>query len=223
MLEQFRNRATLSLIISVVFGLLLLAARIIVTGSSQYLFLVWNLILAAIPYAVVLSIRSWNLHPKRLIFWPLMILWLLFLPNAPYITTDLLHLRSASTSSVWFDSLLTLNFAFNGIVLFFLALQPVQAMVASRSGVVVTWGFVGVIAGLSAFGIYLGRFVRFNSWDLLVAPGTVMEQVWERIADPFSYTRTWAMTLLYTGFLVVTYYMLWALARSSNRAPTAIA
>jgi len=218
MLKFLDNRANLSLVISVAFSLLLIGSRMIYTGSIHYFFLVWNLVLAAIPYAIITALSAWRISHGQFAFWPMMTLWLLFLPNAPYITTDFLHLRYDTGGVAWFDALLTLSFAFNGLFLFFLALQPVQAMVAPKSSVLVTWGFVGGVTALTAFGIYIGRFLRLNSWDALLAPVGVLSEIWDRLADPFSHPRTWAMTALYTGFLLVTYYLLWTLMRSEGRS-----
>jgi uncharacterized membrane protein len=216
-LDHLRERATLALIVSVLFSLALITARIAITGSLTYTFLIWNLFLAGIPYAIVTALKVWHIGPKRLLFWPLLMLWLLFLPNAPYITTDLLHLTRQPTTAIWFDSLLTLSFALNGLILFFLALEPVQRLVARRGSVIVTWAFIATVTALCAFGVYIGRFVRLNSWDALLTPTAVLAEIWNRVTDPFSHPRTWTMTALYTGFLLVTYYMFWTLSRSGQR------
>lgn len=213
MRELLRNRANLALLVSLCFSLALIIARFLFTGSLTYGFLIWNLFLAGIPFAIVTAFKTWNIGSRQFWFWPMMLLWLLFLPNAPYITTDLLHLRHATSTSVWFDSLLTFSFAINGMFLFFLALEPVQAMVARGRSILMTWTFVAIVAGLSAFGVYLGRHLRFNSWDLILAPAILIEEIVDRVADPFAHPRTWAMTAVYAAFLLVTYYMLWTLSR----------
>lgn len=215
MLDLLHNRLHLALFISNGFSMALLSTRFIFTGSMTYAFLIWNLFLAAVPYAVILVCKANSIGPRRLIFWPLMALWFLFLPNAPYIITDFLHLQRATAGSVWYDSLLILTFAFNGLVLFFLAFKPVQAMVASRYGVLPTWLFVACIVAFSAFGMYLGRYERFNSWDVILNLPMLLGEIVDRFVHPLSHLRTWSMTALYSGFLLVTYYVMWTLTRQS--------
>ncbi len=95
--------------------------RIKITGSYFFLFLVWNLFLALIPFAISTYLVSKpEISKVRLFLWATV--WLLFLPNAPYIVTDLVHLKLHNPFWGWFDVLLLVSFAINGLLLYFLSL-----------------------------------------------------------------------------------------------------
>jgi uncharacterized membrane protein len=180
----------------------LLGFRLNWSGNSKFVFLVWNLFLAAIPlgFAVLLSkVERWRLAA------PLISGWLLFFPNAPYVLTDLLHLRPRSGIPVWYDLLMLLSFALVSLWLGFQSLQLVQVWIARKSSALMAWSFVAVSLFLSGFGIYLGRFLRWNSWDIVSNPVSLMGDIWERFADPLAHGQTWGVTLGFGGLLLVAY------------------
>lgn len=134
------------------------------TGSGYYRFLIFNLFLACIPLGLSTALRvasHWRFHWT--IQLPLFSLWLLFLPNAPYILTDILHLTWASHAPAWYDLALLLSCAGTGLLLGYLSLMDVQGIVARSFGAVSGWIFALVSLVLSGFAIYLGRFLRGNS------------------------------------------------------------
>jgi uncharacterized membrane protein len=96
--------------------------------------------------------------------------WLLLLPNAPYILTDLVHLQRSAARHWWTDMMLILWFSLVGLLLGFIALRRMQRVLADALGeqraFVITLGLIPLVA----FGIYLGRFERWNSWDVVVRP-----------------------------------------------------
>lgn len=180
----------------------LLGFRLNWSGNSKFVFLVWNLFLAAIPlgFAVLLSkVERWRLAA------PLISGWLLFFPNAPYVLTDLLHLRPRSGIPVWYDLLMLLSFALVSLWMGFQSLQLVQVWIARKSSALMAWSFVAVSLLLSGFGIYLGRFLRWNSWDIVSNPVSLMGDIWERFADPLAHGQTWGVTLGFGGLLLVAY------------------
>src|SRR5689334_16567112 len=149
----------------------MIAVRLERTGSGYYRFLIFNLILAGVPlfFSTVLRIAT-----HRRFHWmvqlPLYVLWMLFLPNAPYILTDILHLTRASHAPAWYDLALLLSCAGTGLLMGFLSLIDVQTIAARRVGQTWSWIFALVSLVLSGFAIYLGRFLRWNSWDVLIDP-----------------------------------------------------
>lgn len=155
-------------------GTAILLARVVVTGQFRQLYLVWNLFLAWVPLFLALRVeeldRARDGGPRGVKFWALSLAWLLFLPNAPYLFTDLIHITRVPATRIWTDLVMVLVFALPGLVLGFLALQRMQALVARRRGVVTGWLFAAGVVGLSGFGVYLGRFERWNTWDVLVNP-----------------------------------------------------
>jgi uncharacterized membrane protein len=168
------------------------------SGFPVYLFLVWNLILAWAPLAAAwMVLRLPGLLPRLAAG----ALWLLFLPNAPYILTDLLHLGGAPGAPLWFDLLLLLVYAMTGLLLGFVSLAMLHSAVASRFGPAAGWCFATVSLALSSYGVYVGRFLRWNSWDLLLRPGAVLGETAGLLGDP----RPWFFSLAFAGLLVASY------------------
>ncbi len=200
--------------ISSAMSLTLLVLRMVYTGKTTYTFLVWNLFLAWIPLGLALFV--WGLDLSRRRAWPLftglLLLWLLFFPNAPYIVTDFLHLDRRQGVPVWFDLLLIFTFAWNGLILGFVSLYLIQRRVEQHLGPVMGWIMALGSLGLSGLGIYLGRFGRWNSWDLITSPGGPVRQLLEQVMDPFAHPRTLGVSVLYATFLVVAYVFLVLLA-----------
>jgi uncharacterized membrane protein len=190
----------------------LLYARMEVSGRETYALLVWNLALAWIPFVASLAVR-----PRRL--WlaiPAGAVWLLFLPNAPYLISDLVHLKQRSDAPLWFDVVLLFSFAGAGVVLGLASLSNVHDAVAERFGRVAGWTIVAASAPLTGLGIYLGRFLRWNSWDLWTNPRPLLADVIERISDPWSHPKTLNVTLVYALVFAASY-----VALRSARVPAA--
>jgi len=148
----------------------LLFVRVMRSHSGAYLFLVWNLILAIVPAAAAIWFAQARSRVTQSVGF---VIWLLFLPNAPYILTDFVHLRERPGIPLWFDIALLLSFAGTGLLLGYSSLADVQGVVAKRFGHVASWATAFTALILSGFGIYLGRFLRFNSWDVLSDPLTM--------------------------------------------------
>ena len=176
-------------------------------GNSTYWFLIWNLFLAWLP--LVSALLLWALHqyaPRlRLLQWPLLLGWFLFLPNAPYLVTDFLHLTERQQVPLWYDLMLIFSFAWNGLILGFLALWIVQDVLATQYNRVVGLLVVCGTLVMSSFGIYLGRFLRWNSWDAIFNPQLLAADILPRLSDPFAYPRTLAVTLIFSIFLTIAY------------------
>ena len=194
----------------------MVAVRVVYSGSPHWGALVWNLFLAWIPCVLALAVYDgYRRGAARL---PLLAgggLWLLFFPNAPYIVTDLKHLRTWDGAPIWFDVVMASAAAWAGLALGFVSLFLMQSVVRRIVGTVNAWLFVLLVLALSSFGIYLGRFQRWNSWDLFVQP----ERLVVDALTPVAYQRTVAVTVLFTAFLGATYlvfYSFLSAARVSN-------
>lgn len=166
-----------SLIALVVFNLSLLLFRMTVTDTLYYGFLVWNLILAAVPYLMTWYLGENPQLAKRNWLFVLSGIWLLFLPNAPYLITDFLHFKRENAMPEWFDILLLMSFAWNGIALGFVSMRDMQRHWDERFGSAVSWYFLVGCSLLSGFGIYLGRFLRYNSWDIISNPIALLTDI----------------------------------------------
>jgi uncharacterized membrane protein len=190
----------------------LVELRIDRSGDSFYRFLVWNLFLAWVPFGLAIAAYDRARRGFDVVVGALLVLWLLFFPNAPYMLTDFIHLNDSQSIPVWYDALMLSSFAWTALLLGFASLYLVQ-MVARRA-VGTTWSWIGVACALAlaSFGVYLGRFVRFNSWDALVRPGRVLDVIRNQLENPFRHPVMIAVLLALTAFLLVGYAVLYAFA-----------
>ena len=227
------------LVASSVGALAMLAARMVFSGTIAYFFLVWNLFLAWVPLWLAVAISF--LHARRVPAGSLLVLGclcLLLLPNAPYLLTDILHihphfavsdrpLRTLATVSprgnvpLWYDVALVLAFACAGLLLGFVSLHLVQRAVADRLGRWWGWAMVVTVLGLTGFGVSLGRFQRYNSWDLFSKPAALLADVTNHLFNPLAHPRTTAVTVLMWSFLLLTYLAVAGLSavRQDARVP----
>jgi uncharacterized membrane protein len=203
----------LALLMASVVSVALVVARIFWTGRWQYGFLAWNLFLAWLPLAFALMACDAYQKPETssVRFWGFAGAWLLFFPNAPYIFTDIIHLTNRSLGHFWVDLVLVLLCALTGLVLGFVSLFLMQSLIRRMLGQAASWIFIAIVAGLSGFGIYLGRFLRFNSWDVVFKPFALSRGIGQWASDPLANPVSFAFPLLFSTFLFVAYVMLYAL------------
>jgi uncharacterized membrane protein len=123
----------------------------------------------------------------------------------------------------WVDLSLILLCALTGLVLGFVSLFLMQSVVARMLGRAASWLFIGVVAALSGFGIYVGRIMRFNSWDVLFKPRQLYHGVGNWAADPLANPTSLAFPVLFAMFLFITYLMLYALTHLQEAQPVAVA
>jgi uncharacterized membrane protein len=151
------------------------------TGDAYYRFLVWNLILAWVPLAFAIAAYSRARSRVDLSVAVLLVPWLLFFPNAPYLLTDFIHLGEGP-APLWYDALMLSAFAWTGLLLGFGSLYLVQMIVRRAFGRTVAWLAVLAALGLASVGVYVGRFLRLNSWDALLHPVRVAEVYREQLS-----------------------------------------
>ena len=157
------------------------------SGTERYGFLIWNLFLAWIPFIISYFTYTLTLQRKWVyLFIPVAaFLWLIFFPNAPYILTDFQHLAKVTGDlPVWYDVMMLIWFSFTGVLLGMVSLFLMQEIVRREFGRWVGWGFVALVAGLSSAGVYVGRFLRWNSWDIFRNPGGMAEYTLQGVQDP---------------------------------------
>ena len=185
---------------------IMLNLRIHLAGHHYYAFMLWNLFLAAIPLGLSLGLRQINSLTLAL---PLLAVWLLFFPNAPYVLTDLIHLTEHSSNvPKWLDLLMLLSFALVSLWFGFQSLHIVQHWFARKFSHTTAWCVTVGSLGLSGFGVYLGRFDRWNSWDLLHRPLSLLRTIASYVLHPLAHTRTWGFTLGF-GTLLILAYLFW--------------
>ena len=194
----------------------MIAVRVERTGSGYYRFSLANLFLAGIPLALSSGLRlADRLELNRIIKAGIFCLWLLFLPNAPYILTDILHLPRANQAPAWYDLALLLSCAGTGLLMGYLSLVDVQTMVARYYSVIVGWLFAITSLVLSGFAIYLGRFLRWNSWDVIVSP-TLLLDILGGLKHPTTQVRPISVTLIFGAILALGYVSLRVLLDPSS-------
>lgn len=199
LLRNSKKEKLLLALVSFNFGLIVV--RFLATASLFYGFLIWNLILAAVPMIVT----NWLIeNPKtsqtKMLFL-LSAIWLLFLPNAPYIITDFLHFKTARGMPDWFDLLLLMSFSWSGMTIGFLSMSDMHQIWETRFNTKTGWIFISCCCLLSGFGMYLGRFLRYNSWDIISNPFELFTDIPLLLCE----LRTIGFSLGYGIFLLLTY------------------
>lgn len=196
------------ILISSIYATALYAGRVVYSDQQRvYANLVWNLFLAWIPYGFSMLAYA-LLHISRRNWWLLILpgtIWLLFFPNAPYILTDFFHLTFRPGVPLWYDVLLLIAYSWTGIFLAVASLRTMSRVVEAYLGRVVSWIFTLTALMLSGVGIYLGRFERWNSWDMLSNPERILIDVLRPMSDPLNSMRFFGVTILFTTFLLICY------------------
>jgi uncharacterized membrane protein len=217
--SQYRDKLPLLAILALSSGLsiAMLGARVWYSGHITYSFLQWNLLLAWIPLFSALGLWTLQQSQRRgtgVVGALLFLCWLAFFPNAPYIVTDFLHLTERNQVPLWYDLLLIFSFAWNGLLVGFTSLWIVQVVIAQRWGQWLSWLIVLGTLAVSGFGIYLGRFLRWNSWDVILNPHSLAADIFHHVTNPLAHPRTVVMTLLFSSFLTLAYLTLNLLGRA---------
>ncbi|PWH81791.1 DUF1361 domain-containing protein [Algibacter marinivivus] len=199
-LSRFKTFTLVS--VSILFSIILLMIRMKLTHNFFYLFLVWNLFLAVIPFAISTYLVS---LPKLNKLWLVLCfgVWLLFLPNAPYIITDLLHLKISPTHLLWLDILVVMSFALNGLLLFYLSIIDMKSILQTFLSKKKVNYLITTILFLTGFGVYLGRFLRYNSWGILSNPKYLFVDIINIVIKPFANQEAWLFTILFGLFLML--------------------
>ena len=183
---------------------LLIAVRVFYTGNTLYLFLVWNIFLAWIPF--IISNLFDKLENKAR--WKqgfIFCCWLAFFPNGLYIITDLIHLQIESTVPKWFDAVLLFSASVVGLIMAFISLHRVEEFLNRWVNKKLQPALIFMILFLGSFGVYLGRFLRWNSWDIISNPVQLLQSIGHRIISPFDHVQTWTVT----GPLTIFFYLLY--------------
>ncbi|MFT5682143.1 MAG: putative membrane protein [Myxococcota bacterium] len=188
----------------------ILAARLHVADDGLFRFMIWNLFLGLIPFGLsVVMVGADRLRRARwLLMPPLLVGWLVFLPNAPYLLTDLIHLKPRASIPLWYDNAMFGMFGFTGMLIGVRSLAHVHGLVEKHLGRLIGWLFATQVTLLCGLGIYLGRFERWNSWDLATRPEAVVADLAHQLLNPMSHPRTWGVTLVFGACMLAAYVAL---------------
>lgn len=199
-------------------GLLLLGDY--TTVNSNYHYLIWNLFLAALPLAfagrlsAVLKYKVWSAWEP--IGWSL--LWLLFLPNSFYMISDYIHLREVSSADILFHSVLFTSFIYLGVLLGYCSMYLVHNELRRRLNGAVSAGWMAGIIFVCSTAIYIGRDLRWNSWDVLVSPAGLLFDVTERLLHPSEYPDMILTIVVFFALLSSLYAVFWSGTKLLRRA-----
>lgn len=197
------NRFIISVAILCTVSIALLLARTIATDSSRYVFLLWNLVLAAVPVFVAIWLVR-RVHAHGWLKWQqvaLTVLFLGFLPNSFYLITDFVHLRDTFEVSLIYDVVLLASFMWSALTLGYVAVYIVHREIKKRFSENTSLAIIGGLFFITSFAIYLGRYTRWNTWDLLLQPAGLLFDVSDRFVNPSVHADTYVTTI--TLFLLI--------------------
>jgi uncharacterized membrane protein len=198
----------------------MVAVRVVYTGNGYHTNLVWNLFLAWIPFGIAIFVYDgYRRGAGSAQLWAAGALWLVFFPNATYIVTDFKWLRYSAGAPIWYDVVLVAAAAWCGLLLGFMSLYLMQAVVRSALGAARAWAFVLGTLALGSFGVYLGRFERWNSWDVFTRPRLLAQEILPSLASPQDHPKAVAVTVLFTAFLAMSYLVFYAFAQPETSEP----
>ena len=189
------------------FSIFLSLVRFMVTGRPLFLFLIRNLFLALVPlfFSYMLFMSGTGSRRKNSVIF---FLWIIFFPNSFYLITDIIHFGKGRLSApLWYDMIMLLSYSLTGLLCGVTSLQMIEEKFSGkfnrRTILLARWGFIYV----SCFGIYLGRFLRWNSWDIFVNPFALLRDVAKTIF--FAPEHLWVLefTFLAGTLLNISYYI----------------
>lgn len=207
-----RNDAEQILILCSLFSMGLMIFRIIYTGHLLFAFLAWNLFLAFVPYFISGKMSKAPTGSK----WKFILcslIWLLFVPNAFYIITDLFHLDMNEDVPLWYDLVLLLSFAWTGLLFGIVSLRQMEKLFENNFNKKFDWLFLLPVMALNAFGVYVGRYLRFNSWDVITDPFQLIQDIVYLFIHPIRNRFDWSMIVCYTILLMLIYHTIKKLSK----------
>jgi uncharacterized membrane protein len=205
-----RNEIDRLLLLSMVFSVGMTSARAIYSGHITFIFLVWNLFLAWIPYCISQWLYYYQQKIKsNLLLTAIVAAWLAFVPNTFYILTDLYHIGDGYNDfsmPQWFDLAMLLSFAWNGLLLGILSVRHIEKVIEKRFGIKHELLFLYPVMWLNALGVYVGRYLRFNSWDVLSNPFSLIRDIAHVLLHPFTERYATGMIICFS-ILMTLFYM----------------
>lgn len=210
-----RTRLGLALLLSSLTSVSLFLVGAWQNNSFDFAYMNWNLLLAWAPVLIglwlvkILKRNLWSSWSALLVS----ALWLGFLPNSFYMITDYIHIREVLREDLVYDVIMFSSFIFTGVTLGYVSLYTIHRELLQRLSVRVSAVIIGGVLLLSSFAIYLGRELRWNTWDILANPGGILIDVSDRLLHPSQYPQMFAATYGFFVLLGSLYVVLWFTAR----------
>lgn len=190
----------------ILFIAVMIACRIIYSGSIRYIFILWNLFLAWVPFQLSLLLSKTKTI-KSIKAISILAAWLLFFPNALYVVTDLIHLEEENSIPVWYDAIMLFMASLTGLMLAFVSLYKVEKFLRQHiKSSSVTEQLIIFFLFAGSFGVYLGRFDRWNSWDVVTYPEQLFKETAAYFISPVQHYRIWLITIIFTAFFSLLYF-----------------
>lgn len=187
----------------------------ITNHSREFSYLVWNLFLAWVPLGLsllLLKVLKKNLWSSWIAI-IVTLLWVSFLPNSFYMISDFIHVQDIPRVDLLYDVVMFCSFIFNGVLLGFFSLYGVHRALLTRVKFYSAHMTIAGVLLLCSFAIYIGRELRWNTWDILVNPGGLLVDVSSRLLDPAGYPDAVATTAIFFVLLGSVYVVVWQSAR----------
>jgi uncharacterized membrane protein len=214
-----RERVVVSLAGLTLVSAVLYVAGAIANRSMQFDYLLWNLFLAWLPLAVtVLLLRSLRTH-----LWSswqslgLTFIWLVLLPNSFYMISDFVHIQDVMRNNLLYDVVMFTSFIFTAALLGFSSLYMIHTELRKRVSLRNSSTLIGIIVFLCSFAIYLGRDLRWNSWDVLLNPAGILFDVSDHLIHPFHNGDMFTTTLSFFVLLGSLYIVGWQLGEATRQ------
>ncbi|MDE2030757.1 MAG: DUF1361 domain-containing protein [Patescibacteria group bacterium] len=195
------------ILILLLLAVILNIGRVLIFHSNYFIYLIWNIFLAVIPF-ILSSVLLWYANNKKLNKTLLIIggvFWLLLIPNAPYIITDIIHLNHNHIPSLLYDTFLVFSSAWVGLLLGMYSISHIEKIIHIKYNNKTTSLIIAFIMLTTSFGMYLGRFMRFNSWDIFSNTSYFFTNIFRIILKPYNYVDAYLYTLLFFVFIYVSY------------------
>jgi uncharacterized membrane protein len=189
--------------------------------EPDFIYMIWNLFLAWLGFAAALVLER-ALHRSVWSSWYVLLLtalWLIFLPNTFYMLTDFIHIHELTMADLVQGVIMLSSFILNGVILGLLSVHIVHRELIKRVKARTAWTLVGFTLLICSFAIYVGRELRWNTWDIILNPTSVLFDVSERLLNPAAHLGMLSITLGFFALLLSLYTVAWHMARASRQQP----
>jgi len=167
-----------------------------------------NIVLAWIPMALSVLAYIVFLRNDLNVTWTSLLLlgvWFFFFPNAIYLITEVHHFQIESDVPLWFDTIGILSIVTNGVMLGTYSLAIIHFFLRSQFTGGVSWAIIIGYVLLANVGVYIGRYLRFNSWDIL-KPHRLIAGIFREFRNR-AQLRDLALYAILFSFFILTAYV----------------
>jgi len=207
----FKNIIPRPIIILTIFSVILIILRVIIWQKYSFVYILLNILLAFIPffisYFLLFYFRKEKESVNNIVIIIGGLLWLLFIPNSIYIITDFVHLGVVRAVPIIYDAILLFSSALLGLILGLMSISHIEQIIRMKFSKRITFIFIGIIIFLIGFGVYLGRFWRFNSWDIFSQPLTLFNSLGEIFRNSTNLVESLLYSTLFFIFIIIFYIL----------------